>query len=70
MIPSIPIYIKVPINKMIAPVVINFSFIRGQNEILNPATVDVVAYLSTYEKEPDKFYMKPKNKLKNVMVKN
>jgi hypothetical protein len=71
-IPSIPFYVRIPINKRVAPISISFSYMRQKGvQVVDPAGVDVVAYMSTSEKEPDKAGKTADGKrAPNVIVKN
>jgi hypothetical protein len=54
--PDVPVYIKIPIKELIAPLTISFSYFNINDEVINPKTVKLKVFASATEKHPYRAY--------------
>ena len=54
--PDVPVYIKIPVKELIAPMTISFSYFNIDDEVINPKTVKLKVFASATEKDPYRHY--------------
>ena len=69
-IPAVPVYLKIPIRKLTAPLHISFCYFKSKIDTVIPSTeVDVTIYLSLTEKQPDRAFKSGEHKPGAIIVK-
>lgn len=53
-IPGVTTLVKIPLNKMIAPIYICFNYFIKNSELLAPSMVDMKVFLSLTDRDPSK----------------
>ena len=50
---EVPIYIRIPVKNLIAPIHISFSYFNNEKRVIDPKLVDTVLYISYTHHHPE-----------------